>query len=461
MKINWKKLKVLKLPHCKYLHLCLLFFLPGLIFSFPDNLSAQSDQFLELDHAIQIGLENNFGIKLARTSVEIAENNKTLGNAGFLPALTGTASRTERFSETIETETEVSSSLIEGATTTLTSADVSLNWTLFDGLRMFAAWDRLNELEELSRNELQLQMEQTISDIIVLYFNVAALQNQVEILRNSVDVSLERVEITETELDLGSGSKFDLLQARTDLNADRAAVLSEMNNLVQAKTLLNEILARDLQTEFEVVGDIAINRSLKEGELMQKIMATNTELSLARSRESIAMQEAKEIKSERYPNLVLSSGYNFNKNESTGGFTTFIKSTGFNVGLTARLNFFDGFNTNRRIDEAKLNVKTAQLQREELRLRIMSNFNVIYNTYLNSIDLVDLEEENLVNAEETLDIALERFRLGTISSLELRESQRTFLSAESRLIQAQFEAKQSETELLRLSGMLQNLMIGS
>ena len=460
MKINWKKLKALNPPRYKYCLPCSLFILACLKFAIPDHSAAQPGQVLELDQAIKIGLENNFGIKLSRTSVEVAENNKTLGNAGFLPALTGTAARTERFSETIETETEVSQSLIEGATTTITNTDVSLSWTLFDGLRMFAAWDRLNELEELSKTELRLQMEQTVSDIIVLYYNVAALQKQVDILRNSVDVSLEREEITETELDLGSGSKFDLLQARTDLNSDRAAVLRELNNLVQAKTLLNEILARDLETEFEATDDIAINRSLVGNEILQKILSDNTELAIARLEESVARQEVKEVKSERYPNLVFDSGYSFNKNESTGGFTTFFKTTGFRAGLTARLNFFNGFNTNRRIDEAKLNVKTAQLQREELRLRIMSNFNVIYNTYLNSIDLVDLERENLGNAEETLDIALERFRLGTISSLELRESQRTFLSAESRLIQAEFEAKQSETELLRLSGMLQDLTIG-
>jgi len=414
---------------------------------------------LSVDEAIQIALENNYGIKIARISADIASTNKTLGNSGFLPSISVSGTRTERFNETIETETEVSSSLIEDATTTITNANLSLNWTIFDGLQMFAIWDRLGEIEKRSREELRLEMESTVSDIILLYYNIVSLNDQLTILENSVEVSLERLEIVETELDLGSSSKFDLLQAQSDLNADRAAVLREANRLTEAKILLNEVMGRDATTEIEVADPIEINRLLEEQSLMQNVLSENTELTLARSEETIAEQEVREIRGERYPELVLNSGYSFNRNESTGGFTTFFETSGLSVGLTARINLFNGFNTNRRINVAKLNVKSAQYRREEIRQQLLSNFNVLYQTYLNSINLVDLEEENLENAEETLEIALERFRLGTISAIEFRESQRTFLLAESRLIQAKFEAKQSETELLRLSGRLQDLLI--
>ncbi|HMB97242.1 MAG TPA: TolC family protein [Balneolaceae bacterium] len=414
---------------------------------------------LSVDEAIQIALENNYGIKIARISADIASTNKTLGNSGFLPSISASGTRTERFNETIETETEVSSSLIEDATTTITNANLSLNWTIFDGLQMFATWDRLGEIEKRSREELRLEMESTVSDIILLYYNIVSLNDQLTILENSVEVSLERLEIVETELDLGSSSKFDLLQAQSDLNADRAAVLREANRLTEAKILLNEVMGRDATTEIEVADPIEINRLLEEQSLMQNVLSENTELTLARSEETIAEQEVREIRGERYPELVLNSGYSFNRNESTGGFTTFFETSGLSVGLTARINLFNGFNTNRRINVAKLNVKSAQYRREEIRQQLLSNFNVLYQTYLNSINLVDLEEENLENAEETLEIALERFRLGTISAIEFRESQRTFLLAESRLIQAKFEAKQSETELLRLSGRLQDLLI--
>lgn len=448
----------MKLPHFKMHFSFIRSLLSVPVFLVVVN-TLYSQNTLSVDEAILIGLENNYGIKIARTSAEIASTNKTLGNAGFLPSISASGTRIERFNETIETETEVSSSLIEDATTTITNANVSLNWTIFDGLQMFATWDKLGEIEERSRHELRLQMESTVSDIILFYYNVVSLNDQVNILQNSVEVSLERVDIVETEVDLGSSSEFDLLQARSDLNADRAAVLRESNRLTEAKTLLNEVMGRDPTAEFEVTDAIQINRLLEEQNLRQNILSENTELTLARSEESIATQEVREIRGERFPELVLNSGYSFNRNESTGGFTTFIKTSGLSIGLTARINLFNGFDTNRRIEVAKLNVKSAQFQRDELKHQLMANFNVVYQTYLNSIELVDLEEENLDNAAETLEIALERFRLGTISALEFRESQRTFLSAESRLIQAKFEAKQSETELLRISGRLQDLLI--
>ncbi len=448
----------MKLPHFKMRLLLLRCFFLIPVFLMPLSLLFAQNT-LSVDEAIQIALENNYGIKIARISADIASTNKTLGNSGFLPSISASGTRTERFNETIETETEVSSSLIEDATTTITNANLSLNWTIFDGLQMFATWDRLGEIEKRSREELRLEMESTVSDIILLYYNIVSLNDQLTILENSVEVSLERLEIVETELDLGSSSKFDLLQAQSDLNADRAAVLREANRLTEAKILLNEVMGRDATTEIEVADPIEINRLLEEQSLMQNVLSENTELTLARSEETIAEQEVREIRGERYPELVLNSGYSFNRNESTGGFTTFFETSGLSVGLTARINLFNGFNTNRRINVAKLNVKSAQYRREEIRQQLLSNFNVLYQTYLNSINLVDLEEENLENAEETLEIALERFRLGTISAIEFRESQRTFLLAESRLIQAKFEAKQSETELLRLSGRLQDLLI--
>jgi len=78
----------------------------------------------------------------------------------------------------------------------------------------------------------------------------------------------------------------------------------------------------------------------------------------------------------------------------------------------------------------------------------------VYQSYLNALRLIELEQQSLDIAEQSQEIALERFRLGTIDSIELREAQQTLINAENRLIIAQVEAKNAETELLRLSGQL-------
>lgn len=422
------------------------------------TLDLHAQEMLSLDEAINLGIRNHYGIEIARNSAEIASNNRTLGNAGFLPTLSANASRSERV-ENSRFETAVSSGENTGARSTTTGAGASLNWTLFDGLQMFVTYDRLSEIEELGRNELRLQMEQTVNQIIGSYVNIIRISEQLNVLEDAVEVSRERVEIAETKRDLGSGSEYELLQARNDLNADRAAVLRERNRLMEAKVTLNELLAREIDIEFEVMSDIPLNRTLSYEALYPQLMNQNTNLLLARTEQRIADLQIREIQAERYPEIELNSGFNFNRTEGGGGFLQFNESQGLNIGLTARINLFDGFDNNRRVQNAKIHLKNRQLQVEQIQKRLSSDFLSIYRTYQNNLELVDLEEDNLSNAEETLEIALERFRLGTISAIEFREAQRAFLAAENRLITAKYEAKLAETDLLQLSGELQDVAI--
>lgn len=415
--------------------------------------SIQAQDVMTLEEAISIGLENNYQVQLSRNLSEIAENNRTFGNAGFLPTLSATATSTERVEDSDFIAGGESRST-SGARNSNRNAALNLNWTLFDGFKMFRTFDRLGVIQGVADEELRLEMEFLVASVTLGYYNIIRINEQLKILRNNIDVTEERIEIEETKVDLGSGSEYDLLQARSDLNADWAAYLRENNLLNEAKISLNMLLSRSPNTEFDVTEDILIDRNLPEGELYQKIMTENTQLAIARMEKSISNLEIKEIRGERFPEISLTSGYSFNRTENDGGFIRFNESIGFSIGLTARVNLFDGFNMSRRVDNAKIQSKNAEIRYENQKLRLESDFFTLYRAYLNSIELVDLEERNLENAELTVEIALERFRLGSISSLQLREAQRTFLQAENRLINAKFEAKVAETELLQLSGEL-------
>lgn len=420
--------------------------------------SAAAQDVLPLDEAIQIGLENNFGVEIARNLLEQSENNQSVGNAGFLPTISASASRNESVEDS-EFNAGGQSRSTDGARSTSENAAVNAEWTVFDGLGMFNTYNRLGKLAELSDKELQLSVENLIADISLAYFNIVRVEQQLRVLENNISVSEERIEIEETKVDLGSGSEYDLLQARSDLNADRAAFLRETSSLTEAKIVLNELLSRSPSSDFGVTMEIPVNRSLLFDELLQSVMADNIELSIARVEKNISSLEVKEIQSERYPEVSLSGGYNFNRTDNSGGFISFNESTGFSFGITARVNLFDGFNTSRRIQNARISEKNAQLNLEQQQLAVESEFTSLYRTYQNAVSLVDLEEENFENAAEVLDIALERFRLGSISSLEFREAQRTFLQAENRLITAKYESKVAETELLRLSGKLGDVFV--
>ncbi|PWN07733.1 TolC family protein [Rhodohalobacter mucosus] len=418
----------------------------------PLRTEARQAGILTLEDAIRLGVENNYGIQISRNLQTQAGNNFSLGNAGFLPALEATANRRESIEDSQFESAGGDSQTNNGARSTSSSAGINLNWTLFDGLRMFAAYDRLETLRDISDETLRLDVENLITDVAMTYFNIIRITEQIRVLENNIEVSLERIQIEETKVEIGSGSEYDLLQAQTDLNADRAALIREENTLTEAKILMNRLLSRDPESDFEVSGDVRVNRLLSREELYNKLMSDNAELSVARMQQEVSRLELKEIRGERYPQILLSSGYTYSRNENDGGFFRLNETTGFSVGLTARINLFNGFDTNRRVQNAQINNKNAELALESQKLALESDFLARYRAYQNSIELVDLEEQNLNNAGETLSIAIERFRLGTISSLEFREAQRTFVAAESRLANAKYDAKVAEAELLRLSG---------
>lgn len=417
---------------------------------------ATAQNLLTIDEAIEIGLENNYGIQLSKNLTEIAGNNRSLGNAGFLPTLSLTASHTERIEDS-EFEAGGEARSTSGARSSSTNAALNLDWTLFDGMQMFNTYNRLGVLEDVSNKELRLDMEALVAGISLAYYNVVRINEQLKILANNIEVSEERIEIEETKVDLGSGSQYDLLQARSDLNADRVAYIRETNQLTEAKIILNELLSRSPEEGFDVTTEINVNRGLVRDDLYQRLINENTELTIARLQKDISRLEIREIRGERFPEISLNTGYSFNRSQNDGGFIRFNETTGFSVGFTARVNIFDGFNQNRRVQNAQINQRNAELSFEMQKLRLESDFTAIYRSYENALELVDLERDNFENAEETLDIALERFRLGTISSLEFREAQRTFLQAENRLINVLFDAKVAETNLLQLSGELGSL----
>lgn len=420
------------------------------------TLPGVAQEQLTLEEAIRTGLENNYGIRIAENRAEIDANNLSYGIGNFLPVISATGTGQESVENSVNrySNPNIDDQDVRGAESRSLSAEASLDWTIFDGLRMFTSYRQLGEFEELGRKEARMEVETQVAQIIVAYHNIVQQQKSLEVLRNTVEISEQRLEIAETRRDLGSGSEYDILQARSDLNADRAGVIREETTLEDMQVELNELLAREVNTGFEVSDTIELSRDLEFEELRESAIENNVDLAVARSNKNIADLEIKNIRGERLPEVEFNAGYGYNRNESDAGFASLTQSDGFNYGITARINILNGLNLNRRTANARIEQKNSRIALEQTRLRLEGGLYRQYQNYENSVELVELEEENLEYAGATLDLALERFELGTIDAIELREAQRTLMNAENRLIDAQFEAKLAETELLRLGGQL-------
>lgn len=413
-----------------------------------------AQELLTPEEAIKLALLNNYSISIARNEAEIVDNNSNIGNAGFLPFLTADGSYSESINNTTQEYFDGRSVERDGAESSTLTAGIFLNWTIFDGLRMFASLDMLKALRETGELNFKFEVENNISDIVTTYYDIVRLEEVLEVIRTNILISEQRVKIANDELEVGSGSRFDLRQAQVDLNEDKTSLLREELNLSQAKILLNTLLGIETTTDFSVIDSIIILKDMSVEDILSTAKEKNVQLKIAEENKTISELNISLARSDIFPVISLNAGYNFTKSESEAGLLQVNRNYGFNYGITASLNIFNGLNTRREIENAEISLKNTELLYNDVVQKINANIINTFNRYENSKQIVQLEEQNLIAAEENLDIALERLRLGNITPLEFRETQIDLFNAKSSLVAAQFEAKAAETELLRLSGRL-------
>jgi outer membrane protein TolC len=422
-------------------------FLVVLIYAAPSWSQGASDDLLTLNEAVRRAAEDNFSVRMARNDARIAENDYSLGNAGFFPNLELRAqeSRTS-FGRVMENQA------VFGAAHTV---DVSMNLstTLFDGGGQLATYRRLGSERELAMLEAARTTEAALADVIVAYYDLVRQQEQVEVQREAVSLSEERVRIASLRRDLGSASELEVRRAQVDLNADRAAQLRQEISLVDARADFHQLLGGDGSPTFSVEDTIRLDRTLLLDDLLAGAAAGNRTLERMRqARESAEFATAEE-RADWLPSIGLSAGYSFNDLTSQLGLPAG-RAPGLNYGVTASWNVFDGFNRSRRIENAQVRLQNSELALEEASTYVGTRIESAYQNYRRSLDLVDLEQENVALASFNVQVALEQFRVGTITSVELREVQSAFTSAELRFITAQFEAARAQVELQQLSGRL-------
>lgn len=423
------------------------------IFSFlVVNLYAQEQ--LTLEQAIDIGLKNNYEISIVRNNAVVASNNNTLGNAGMLPKVDLQASTSLANNATKQ---EFSSGLIvdkSGVQSNNINAGVYLTWTLFDGFKMFASHKKLQELEAMGSLSSKILIENTLSQIIVTYYNVVRQKQLITGLSENIKISEERLKIAETKLNIGSGSKLEVLQAKVDKNAQTSNLYRQKTILSELKMNLNQLLARNSDIEFEVTETIPVEFQLKYEELKTEMQNTNTDLLFAQRNVALSNQLMRETKSQLFPKLNLNANYLFSRNENQAGFTLLNQNLGLNFGLTASWTIFNGLNTNNQMKNARLQIENADYEYRSAKLKVEHTLLVSYKKYQDDQKILSLEEENTLLVKEAVSIALERFRIGASNSLELKEIQKSYDDALSRLAEARYNAKVSETQLMKLNGKL-------
>jgi outer membrane protein TolC len=413
-----------------------------------------AQELLTLQDAMKIALENNYEIKIATNNLSIDKTNVASGNAGMLPKVTANVTDNNAIQNLSQTRADGTVLTLDNANNSSLNYGVGLDWTVFDGFKMFAKYDQLKELQKLGESQLKLAILTKISSLNTTYFDLVQQQQQLSALDTTIVISNQRLTLAQNRFIIGKASKLEVLNAQVDLNTDAVALLRQKELYANTKVLMNQILARDAKNDFKVQPEITVDSQLKLPELIALAEKQNPQLESQIITKRISELQLKQIKAARYPTLKVISGYTFVDTRSDLGFTTQSSARGLNYGFGASLNLFDGFAQNRNEKVAKIAIENATIVIDQQNLALKTELTTSFQTYLTNLELIALEEKNQAIAKQNLTITLDKFRIGTITTLEFRTAQLNYINAKVRFSDAQFQAKLSEIALKELAGNL-------
>jgi outer membrane protein TolC len=412
---------------------------------------AATAQTLPLYDCIRQAVESNYSVKIAQNRQSIAENNVTW--QPFLPNVTASGTQNQTHGNTTRTLASSPEETIDAKANNL-NAGLSLNWRLFDGLAMFAAYNRQKEALSISEQEVKMSLENLIGQVCYEYYNIIVLKNRLSAAQYSLVLSQERYQQAMEMYTLGSSSGLDLRQAKIDLNADSSKLVTQEELLQNAYIRLNTLMNMPLCGSGYVNDSIGLLPKIDRKTLTDRTLQYNSTLIVARLGKRISETDLKMARAARFPTLDFNTGYNYTFAETPSAAITYNRSNGLNWGFSMSWTLFDGFDRQRRIKNAKLEVEGSELNYRQIENNVMSELELLYNTYEKNLLMINFEIESVETAFQTLDAAMSRYKVGSLSGIEFREYQKNYLEAVDRKFNAMYQAKLSEINLRLMSGEL-------
>ncbi|GGD54051.1 TolC family protein [Muriicola marianensis] len=439
-----------------------------LVFSLGIFTGFTQEPILSKQEAMTLALENNFGIKVARNQVKIAENNQSILNSGFLPSLTANAGATyNRDDITVEFPGQLDENGQPRPDFELNKAEaqryntgVTLDYTLFDGLGRLYNYKSLQEQYELTELQARETIENTMLQLFSVYFEVARLTENVNVFKQALEISRDRITRAEYSFEYGQNTKLDILNAQVDVTNDSINLLNAKQQLANAKRDLNVVLNQNLNETFAVDTVVNFIPRLALDEFIASAKENNVALLQTEKNLKINEYDIKVSRSGYLPTVGLSGSYGWNLNQNPpSAFFPGTNNTTFNLNLGARLtwNLFDGGSTAVRVKNAKIAFENQDLLKKQIELEVDRDILNALQIYENRLAIYAIQEQNVITNENNFARSREQFQLGRITSIEFRQAQINLLNAQTNKNLSKYDAKLAELQLLQLTGQLLNI----
>lgn len=408
---------------------------------------------LTLNEAIAKALLYNYDIRLAETNTKIAKINNTTGNAGMLPKINLNAGIS--YASTDINQKSASGTHLEYSPLNTASANaaIELDWTIFDGGKMFITKKKLNELQSTGELEFRTCVLQTTYDVIVAYNEVVRQQQIMTSIRTVIEYNRELLKIAQTKFNTGSTQKQDLLQTQIDLNINLQNEMTQLINIETAKSQLNLTMGCKADKRFEITDTIALERLPARDDLVNAIFTQNTSLQVLQKQINIAQLEVSETRSSYLPLISLRGGYYLNGSNLSAGPTISNRNTGPQIAGTLSIPLFNSGENKRKLDIAKFQQQAAEINLEEAKTLLEIQVINTFADYDNHLQLIANEIQINNFAKELLDLSVQRFRYGETTILEVHQAQENYINSQTRLLTYRFELKLIESRILQMASL--------
>jgi outer membrane protein TolC len=407
---------------------------------------------LNAQDAVRIALEKNLNIKIVQEDLTIAKINNTWGNAGRWPTITAFMQNTEAVTNLDQQLSNGTNIKRNGVTNNVLNGNLTAQWRIYNGQRVVASKRRFEELEKIGQINVEAQMQQISFDVLVTYYNIVRLNQQVKAFSGIIALAEERLKIAQTRFEVGSAAKTDMLQSAIDLNGQQNSLVDIKRQIQNNKAILNTLLLRPANQELTVADSVFTIPVMSYEEEIAKIDTQNLNLLRIQRERALLVEDRRIINSQRLPIFSVNSVTNFNRNKSSAGLFLVNSSYGPNIGVSLAVPIYNSniFKTQLRVNEVQQ--KQQYMQQELLKTQVQRDLLIAFQEYQTAIRIAEMEQKNVKNAEENNFIATERFKKLQGNTIELRQAQLSLIEAQDRYINAVFRSKIAALSIDLLTG---------
>jgi len=411
---------------------------------------SNAQNVISIEDAISISLKNNYDIRIAQNDAQVSKVNNTAGNAGMLPTVGVVGSGSYTLNNTNQKLTGGTENSILNNSSSSLSLGVQLNWTLFDGGKMFVTKSKLNEIQSLGEIQYKDNVLRTIYTVISAYYDVVRQQQQLNFINEVLNYNQNRLIVAQAKFNAGSLVKSDLLQAKIDLNVSAENKISQEFAVKESLKTLNLALGRNADEPVAVSETIQLGYKPDKDELSKKLLNSNTSILTLQKQLDIAKLALKENRSLYLPNLGLKGGYYLSQSANANGPVLNSTSTGPQIGATLSIPIYAAGETNRKVKVAQIQQQSNELSLQKSKLEVNSLFLRTLSDFENQEQLLKIETENNDLAKENMVISLERLKQGQTTSVEVHLAEENYAQSSARLVNFRYNLKMAETKIKQL-----------